>query len=172
MTTTQTWSIRPGGRDDLPLLRRMIYEALYWRPDAERQPFDFVLAHPEIARYVHGWGRAGDRALVAVTEPDEQAVGAAWCRLFPADRPGYGYVDSTIPELSMAVDAGYRGLGIGRALLQTLCEQTRESGVRSLSLSVEAENLRALALYRHMGFQQVAADENAVTMLVNLDERP
>ena len=37
-------------------------------------------------RYVDGWGRAGDRALVAID--DFHPVGAAWYRLFSEAEPG------------------------------------------------------------------------------------
>ena len=43
------------------------------------------------SRYVRGWGRPGDTAVIALE--GGFPVGAAWYRLFPASEPGYGFVD-------------------------------------------------------------------------------
>jgi hypothetical protein len=46
--------IREFEETDLGFLREMLYEALMWRPDAERYPFDMVLAHAGAVRYHDG----------------------------------------------------------------------------------------------------------------------
>lgn len=168
MTTCLTWSVRPGTRYDFAILQRMIYEALYWQPDAEREPFDFVIAHPEIALYVDGWGRAGDGAVIARRDSDGQAIGAAWYRLFSEDAPGYGFVRASIPEVAIAVDDGYRGRGIGRALMENLLELARREGICCLSLSVEHANSRAHHLYTSLGFRRVGGDDHNDTMVIDL----
>jgi ribosomal protein S18 acetylase RimI-like enzyme len=40
-----------------------------------------------------------------------------WSRCFTRDEPGYGFIDESIPELSIAVATDARGRGIGTALL-------------------------------------------------------
>ena len=75
--------IRPAGAQDLPFLRDMLRHAYYARWGTE--------ADVPLERYVAGWGRPGDEALVAIDE--FQPVGAAWYRLFEQDEPGYGFVD-------------------------------------------------------------------------------
>ena len=94
--------IRRGGRSDVRFLRDMLHHAYYWR---ERNPGD---GPGPAARYVKGWGRPGDTALIAVD--DAFPVAAAWYRLFRRDQPGYGFVDEETPELAIAVgeaaDAG------------------------------------------------------------------
>ena len=169
MVQQTQWSVRPGTRFEQPTLKRMIYEALYWQPDAEREPFDFVIAHDEISRYVDGWGRRGDSAMVAVVAPDERPVGAAWYRLFPEDQPGYGFVEPSIPELAIAVENDFRGQGVGRALLESLIRCACQSGMAHLSLSVEVANVTALTLYQRLGFVPIGGDEHNHTMLLCLE---
>jgi GNAT superfamily N-acetyltransferase len=169
MTKTSSWTIRSGTLADVPVLQRMIYEALYWQDGMQREPFDVVIAHDEIVRYVERWCRSGDVAFIAEYGHAGTAIGAAWYRLFAADRPGYGFVDSDTPEVAIAVDREYRRQGAGRALMNALIAHARESGLRGLSLSVEIANTHAVSLYQQLGFEPVGGDEHNHTMLLRLD---
>ena len=149
----------------------MLYEAVNWRDDGaeERPPFEEQLAQPELRRYIEGWGRKGDVAIVALDRLDEP-VGAAWFRLFSSDQPGYGFVGPEIPELSIAVYPECRGQRVGSLLLSTLVSRARAEGHEALSLSVAREN-PAARLYARTGFE-VAPDgddgSGSVTMLLDL----
>jgi GNAT superfamily N-acetyltransferase len=169
MNERSRWAVRPGTLADLTVLHQMIYEALYWHDDMQREPIKVVLVHDEIMRYFENWGRFGDSAVIAATVHEDAPIGAAWYRLFSQDRPGYGYVDSTTPEVAIAVAREYRGNGVGRALMESLIEHARQSGVPGLSLSVEIANTRALYLYQQLGFGAVGGDEHNHTMLLRLD---
>ena len=151
--------IRGADASDLPFLWSMLACAAHWR---EGSPPANVSG--TATRYLDGWGREGDCALVSFER--EQRIGAAWYRLFPGDQPGYGFVSADIPELTLAVSAPFRRRGVGRELLAELVEHARDAGFRALSLSVEADN-PALALYEQAGFEHVAKRE-AVTMLRRL----
>jgi GNAT superfamily N-acetyltransferase len=157
--------IRELEADDLPFLREMLYEALMWRPDAERYPPDFLLAHPEVVRYHDGWGRTGDAALVA--EEDGTRVGCVWYRLFTADDHGEGYVDEETPELAIAVAAGHRALGVGSALMKAMEARARTEGVRRIALSVEDEN-PAKRLYSRLGYVEFEPGDGLGRMILEL----
>ena len=149
--------IRRGGREDVRFLRDMLHHAYYWR---ERDPGK---GPGPVARYVKGWGKPGDTALIAVD--DGFPVGAAWYRLFTRDHPGYGFVDEETPELAIAVVPNRRGRGLGEALLDALVERARGDGYRALSLSVPADDDALVSFYEKHDFARVDEDGgDSVTM--------
>ena len=148
--------IRRGGAQDLRFLRDMLHHAYYWRA---RVPGSIV------SRYVRGWGRPGDTAVIALA--GGFPVGAAWYRVFSADEPGYGFVDEHTPELAIAVVPSQRGRGVGEKLLLALIERGRQAGYAALSLSVEPGN-PARKLYERHGFEVVDEGAEAWTMVARL----
>jgi GNAT superfamily N-acetyltransferase len=149
--------LRRGGAQDVRFLRDMLVHAYYWRA---RVPGSLV------SRYVRGWGRPGDTAVIALE--GGFPVGAAWFRVFPAGEPGYGFVDEATPELAIAVVPSKRGHGVGDELLKALLEKARAGGHRRISLSVEPGN-PARKLYERHGFRVVAEGEDAWTMVASLE---
>jgi ribosomal protein S18 acetylase RimI-like enzyme len=149
--------IRPAGAQDLPFLRDMLRHAYYARWGSE--------ADVPLERYVAGWGRRGDSALVAIDQ--FQPVGAAWFRLFEPDEPGYGFVDDETPELTIAIVPSRRGKGLGEQLLASLLDQARKDGYARISLSVEPDN-PAIRLYEHHGFAKTGERAGAWVMLATL----
>ena len=57
-----------------------------------------------------------------------------------------------VADLGLMVAAGYRRLGIGRALLESAVAWARTSGVQKLELHVFPHNEPAIALYERFGF--------------------
>jgi ribosomal protein S18 acetylase RimI-like enzyme len=149
--------IRPAGAQDIPFLRDMLRHAYYARWGSE--------ADVPLERYVAGWGRRGDTAVVAIEE--FQPVGAAWYRLFEEDEPGYGFVDEETPELTIAVVPSRRGRGLGKELLDELLARARQDRFSGVSLSVEPDN-PALHLYEQHGFQTVGDRSGALVMKAQL----
>ena len=153
--------IRRGDARDVRFLRDMLRHAYYWRAS------DPAAAELPVSRYVDGWGRRGDAALIAL---DAGApVGAAWYRLFSRSAPGFGFVDESTPELTIAVVPSRRGRGFGAVLLEALLEQARADGFAAISLSVDRDN-PAVQLYRRYGFVEVAERGRAWTMRAPLAE--
>ena len=149
--------IRHAGTQDIPFMRDMLRHAYYARWGTE--------ADVPLERYVAGWGRPGDTALVAIDE--FQPVGVAWYRLFPEDEPGYGFVDEDTPELTIAIVPSRRGKGLGEQLLAALLDEARAQGRTEISLSVEPDN-PAIRLYEHHGFAKTGERAGAWVMLATL----
>jgi [ribosomal protein S18]-alanine N-acetyltransferase len=57
--------------------------------------------------------------------------------------------------LTLAVDPGTRGKGLGRALLQAAINKAQLMGAQTMFLEVGADNPHALALYAGLGFAKV-----------------
>lgn len=151
--------IRRGGRGDVPFMKDMLRHAYYWRWG------DPATADLPTSRYVDNWGRPGDASMIALD--DGTSVGAAWYRVFSRSAPGYGFVDESVPELTIAVVPSRRGRGYGDELLEGLLERARQEGYSALSLSVEKAN-PALRLYERFGFRPVGEVGNSVVMRADL----
>ena len=112
----------------------------------------------DLTHYVAGWPRSGDLGVIAVDSQTNAPLGAAWVRLLTGDERGFGWVEDTIPELAIGLLPGYRGQGIGTAMLTRLLEAAK--GVYpGVSLSTRANNPPAVRLYERCGFQKVAGSE-------------
>jgi len=153
--------IRPLLRSDEAVLWEMLYHAIYV-PDGAAPPEREVVYHPQLARYVRDWGRADDSGFLAENLASREPIGAAWLRSLKGDDKGFGYVDQTTPELSVAVLPGYRGSGIGTRLLAKLLEAASLDH-DAVSLSVDAAN-PAVRLYERLGFQTVGTTGTSLTM--------
>jgi ribosomal protein S18 acetylase RimI-like enzyme len=157
--------IRAGEAACLAFLERMLFEAFFWDPRAERPAFEAFRADPEFTKLLAGWGRRGDRAVIA--EDAGVRVGAAWYRLWTPELHSYGFVDRDTPELAIGVAAPHRSRRVGRALLDALVAEARREGHRALSLSVSPENF-ARRLYESAGFVKVGESGTSWTLLRSL----
>ena len=146
---------------DEPFLKEMLFTALFIPPGEPMLPKN-VIEQPELNKYYLNWGREGDIGILA--KVDELAVGACWSRLHPTDNPGYGFVDAAIPELTVAVKEEWRNRGLGRKMLELLCEYNKLSDYNSISLSVDKRN-RVVELYKRLGFEILDEKGTAYTML-------
>ena len=150
--------IRPLTAADEHLLWDMLYQGL--RPaEDEIGPAPDVVRRPDIARYVEGWGRAGDTGFVAHDTEEGGPLGAVWFRL-PLTAAGEKSGDAT-PELAFAVKPGQRRRGIGAALLTQWVKSNPEQS--SISLAVAADH-PAVRLYERFGFRVAQENPGSVTM--------
>jgi GNAT superfamily N-acetyltransferase len=160
-----SFRLRAATQADGAFLGDMVVEAVNWRQGGAR-PKHQVITGSEHSRYVAGWMRPGDTGFIAEDDNGEP-VGAAWYRMLPRSDPGFGYVGTGVPELIIGVRPIWRAHGVGRALLQRLCEQARTEGYGRLSLSVERGNF-ATTLYRSEGFAVTQSGMGRDTMVKRL----
>lgn len=145
-------------------LRELLYEAIFI-PEGI-QPFPkSIIEDPEISKYVANWGKPGDIGLIAFN--NELLIGAVWCRLFDKEHKGYGFIDPSIPELSMALLKEYRNKGLGADLLNEFLIIASQYGYESISLSVDKRN-RAFDFYLKHGFIVIEEQETAYTMMIEI----
>jgi len=153
----------PIRNSDESFLWEMLYQALYV-PAGQAAFSRNILSQPDIACYVQGWGRIGDWGLLACD--GETPVGAVWLRQWSGTENGYGYVDETVPEMSIALLPDYRGSGLGSRMIKEIIRIARKS-YPAISLSV-VESSPARHLYERFGFQTVGRVGGSLVMLLRL----
>ncbi|HEY5257259.1 MAG TPA: GNAT family N-acetyltransferase [Candidatus Baltobacteraceae bacterium] len=109
------------------------------------------------ARLERGLGRDGLPIWVVADDatalqPGEPAIGQLG--LWTSDDDGI--------TLGMMVAPAFRGLGLGRLLLQTAMDWARDNDHATLALLVHPGNGRAIALYHAMGFERIAYYERDI----------
>ena len=109
---------------------------------------------PELEDPAGSYGPPRGAALLART-PDGRAVGFTGVRPFPATGPPTDAGGDA--ELKrMYVEPAGRGLGLGRALGEAAIDEARRLGYRRLLLDSRVSLVAACALYRSLGFVDVA----------------
>lgn len=92
----------------------------------------------------------GPRHPVLVAEAADSVV--AWASLNPfSTRRAY----DTVADLSIYVERGWRGKGVGRELLAGTIERARALAYHKMVLAALASNAPGEALYRRAGFSRV-----------------
>jgi L-amino acid N-acyltransferase YncA len=93
----------------------------------------------------------GHRHPVIVAEAADAGV-VGWASLNAFNpRPAYDHV----ADLSVYIERGWRGKGVGRRLLERLLDLGAEIGYHKLVLAAFPFNGAGMALYERMGFQTV-----------------
>ncbi len=153
ISSVMDYVIRQLNTEDEPTLWEMLYHGLS-SPGKKQLPAREIVRRPEFARYVEGWGRAGDTGFVAHNKKDGMLLGAVWLRN-PIDKP------DAPPELALAVKPEHRRHGIGTSLLTQLVRANPEQSTISLSFVTGKPVLR---LYERFGFKVVEEQPGAVVM--------
>jgi ribosomal protein S18 acetylase RimI-like enzyme len=165
MSGDAVYHIRPATPEDEPFLWEMLYQSLYVAEGAAPFPRE-VVRQPELARYVEGWGRAGDLGFVAAEAGSNLSVGAVWSRLPNGADRGFAYLNDETPELAVAVLTEHRGKGVGTALMKRLLTEA-SALFHAVSLSVSPDN-PARRLYERLGFETVEVRGGHPLMLMKL----
>ena len=93
--------------------------------------------------------RESEREIELLAVVDGELVGTAGIEAL-----GTKYKLRHRAELGLSVLKAYWGLGIGRAMVEVCIECARRAGYTQLELEVIADNARAVALYRSVGFTE------------------
>ncbi len=132
---------RSARRDIAPILK-------LWQAIADERKYIFTerVSPDQRAR----WSKSVDDQgiLMAVAEVDGDIVG-----MLTLGR--YGEVDKTkhIRNLGMGVAKRFRGIGVGRALMDYAIRWAKRRGVEKIVLSVFSSNRGAIKLYEEFGFE-------------------
>ena len=155
--------LRKSQHSDVPFLREMLYEAVFWRASANKPSFEEGLAYPEVKKALAEWGeRDGDTAVVATV--NSIPIGASWFRFWTDDNFINGYIDEITPVLVIGVHRDYRRQGIGKRMIDWLIDYASKHSIRKISLNVSKDNY-AINLYRQQGFLEYADKGDAFTLV-------
>jgi ribosomal protein S18 acetylase RimI-like enzyme len=156
-------NLRDSQDSDIPFLREMLYEAVFWRDSVNRPSFEEGLAYPDVGKSLADWGeRDGDTAVVATL--NSTPIGASWYRFWTDDNYINGYIDHVTPVLVIAVHRDYRHQGIGGKMIDWLIDSASGHSIQDMSLSVSKDNY-AMNLYVQQGFQEYADRGDAFIMV-------
>ena len=137
-------SIRPATLDDAAAICTIYNQGI----EDRIATLETELRTPEERRQWMG-GRAA-RHPVVVAATGGQVVGWGSLNAFNP-RPAY----DNVVDLSVYVERGWRGRGVGRVLLQHLLPLARTLGYHKMVLATFPDNEAGVALYRKMGFSPV-----------------
>lgn len=155
--------IRKMDPSEYELLSDFLYEAIFQRDENNRLPRE-IIQEPELRIYIEDFGeKKHDHCLCAVA--DDVIVGAVWTRIIK----GYGSVDDSIPEFAVSIRRGFRGNGIGTALMEQMIELLKREGCEKASLAVQKDNY-AVRMYQKTGFSIIDENEEEYIMMIDLKE--
>lgn len=130
---------------------------LWWQLMSEHEFRDpdywGLLAEPEAkARYQEYLERNLNDPdhVMLVAEVEGKVAGFVHGR--PLERPAIFRASGVARVDEVAVDRRFRGVGLGRSMMQSLFGVFQSRGYRTMELMVDAENPPAQALYKSLGF--------------------
>lgn len=154
-------TIREIRHNEIMLLTDFLYEAIFQKDTNNLVPRT-IIQRPELWIYIDEFGsQKDDHCLVA--QLDNRIVGAVWVRCINA----FGHIDDSVPEFAVSVYPGYRGKGIGTALMKDMLSYLKEKGYSCASLAVQKDNY-AVKMYKSVGFKTVDENEQEYIMLCKL----
>lgn len=119
------------------MIRDMEEKDIYQMAELEQIVFSDPWSEESFRFALHN---ASDIYLIA----EEEDIMLGYCGL--RSIAGEGHI------MNICVHPEFRGKGIGRMLAQMLIKRGREAGDGSFTLEVRKNNLRALTLYKKLGF--------------------
>lgn len=151
------YRIRPIQKEEIPLLRDFLYNAIFIPEGAAAPPMEIV-DDESLQVYIRDFGNLpDDRCLVA--ESDGRVVGAIWSRIMD----DYGHIADEVPSIAISLYKEYRNQGIGTELLTQMLNLLKTDGYKSVSLSVQKANY-AMKMYQKAGFKVISDNTEEAIM--------
>jgi len=146
--------IRDATPADVPELNRLLDDLFSieqdFQPNTENQERGMLLLlqHP-------------DRGCIKVAEEGGRIIGMVSAQLVISTAEG---APSAWVE-DMVVRDGWRGQGIGRALLDSLMDWAQSKGATRAQLLVDLDNEPALGYYQHLGWQTTKLGARRIALI-------
>ncbi|MFL5726357.1 MAG: GNAT family N-acetyltransferase [Chloroflexota bacterium] len=147
-------TIRPVTLDDLDVLLDIYLDTA--RHHAAIDPEVFQVPDPDavivrLRRRIEGRGEFGEYVAAMI---GDVMVGSASVDVADQPSPGNMARAVTTAEFGVSVVEGWRGYGIGRALIDHLEGWARDHGIDRMVLTVSAANEGAIRLYQELGYRE------------------
>jgi len=143
-------AIRPATEADLPAINA-IYNFY-----VDTSPATFDLEHTT-EEWRRGWFASRRDAGLPVLVADVEGAVAGWCCLSPWS-PKQAY-SRTVDE-SIYIADGFRGRGVGKALLGAIIDEARALGMHVVMAGIVGCQEASLALHRSLGFIEAGRYEH------------
>ena len=158
-------TIRAMKKDDLPVLKDLLYAAIFI-PEGATPPPREIIQNPEIDVYIKDFGsRKDDYCLLA--ELNGTIVGGVWVRILADEIKGFGNIDPETPEFAVSVFKAYQKMGVGTRLMLEMIDYLKNKGYKQCSLAVQKANY-AVKMYQKLGFEIVKEIGEEYIMLLKL----
>lgn len=106
-----------------------------------------------------GWNNGHVNSCRLVARSESHVLG--WAALSPISSR---CVYAGVAEVSIYIGEKYRGLGIGKALLNSLVKNSEENGYWTLQSGIIRENTASLELHKKCGFREIGIREKVAKM--------
>ena len=118
--------------------------------------YDYEPRAPETMAPWFAIKRNGGLPILGVEDTGGNLRGFASYGTFRA-WPAYKYT----VEHSIYIEAGHRGAGLGRRLLEALIARAVQLGVHTMVGAIDVNNASSIALHRHLGFEHAGTIRHA-----------
>lgn len=150
--------IRTGQLDDaeaiLDIQRDVIQENEYWIATSEEFNKTITQQRDSIQKILEN-----ERETIIIAEVNGKVVG--WLEFESQTRKKISHTGS----FGIMIHKDYRGIGIGRMLINELLNWAEKNPlIEKVSLGVFSTNLRAISLYKSMGFVEEGRKINEIKM--------
>lgn len=129
---------------------------------------EYSYTHPDDVRAYMNWLWRRDPEGIFVAKVGNKIVGfvagdSNWFSKREHKKVGAVHEIAVLPE--------YRGVGIGKALMETILDYFRKKGLHTAELWVGDENYKAIDFYRRLGFKEKGQYNYWVRMTLDLDSK-